>query len=137
MRAEQVPVEELAPLVGNYWRLVDDSVDEETVVIARAALPADVIAEGDALAALVAITEQPPPPPLPLTISKDAIWRRATDEEAEQMEAALQSQPVRIRRIYDGATFISTADELYVVLEGALVQMFGAERAAQLLEPTP
>ncbi len=70
------------------------------------------------------------------TISKDAIWRRATDEEAEQMEAALQAQPVRLRRIYEGATFISTSDELYAVLEGALVQLFGVERAAELLEPT-
>ena len=73
---------------------------------------------------------------LPRTvIPKDAIWRRATDAEAEQMEAALQAQPVRLRRIYEGATFISTEDELYGVLEAALVQMFGAERAAELLEP--
>lgn len=72
----------------------------------------------------------------PVTISKDAIWRRATDAEAEQMEAALQAQPVRLRRIYEGATFISTEDELFGVLEAALVQLFGAERAAQLLEPT-
>lgn len=74
------------------------------------------------------------PTPAPLTmISKDAIWRRATDEEAELMEAALQSQSVRLRRIYEGATFISTEDELYGVLEGALVQLFGAVRAAELL----
>lgn len=86
------------------------------------------------------------PPPLPepekptpvvlTSISKDAIWRRATDEEAEQMEAALQAQPVRLRRIYEGATFISAEDELYGVLAATLVQLFGAERADELLEPT-
>jgi hypothetical protein len=75
----------------------------------------------------------PGPVLAPATISKDAIWRRATDAEAEQMEAALQSQPVRVRRIYEGATFISTGDELYGVLEAALVQLFGSERAAELL----
>lgn len=66
-------------------------------------------------------------------ISKDAIWRRATDEEAELMEVALQAQPVRLQRIYEGATFISIEDELYGVLHAALVQLFGAVRAAELL----
>ena len=90
----------------------------------------------------LSIVDLPPPEvaepdPVVLTmISKDAIWRRATDEEAELMEGALQSQSVRLRRIYEGATFISTTDELYGVLEAALVQLFGAERAAELLGPT-
>lgn len=78
---------------------------------------------------------EPEPAPL-ITISKDAIWRRATDEEAELMENALQSQPVRLRRIYEGATFISTADELYGVLRSALEALFGSERAEELLQPT-
>lgn len=80
--------------------------------------------------------EQPEPEPIVLTkISKNLIWERATDAEAEQMDAALKAQPVRIRRIYDGATFISTEDELYGLLRAAMVQMFGEKRAAELLEP--
>lgn len=69
-------------------------------------------------------------------ISKDAIWRRATDEEAELMEVALQAQPVRLQRIYEGATFISTEDELYGVLSSAVEALFGSERAEELLQPT-
>lgn len=52
------------------------------------------------------------------------------------MEAALQAQPARMRRMYEGATFISTTDELYGFLDAALEQLFGAERAAELLQPT-
>lgn len=69
-------------------------------------------------------------------IPKNLIWSRATNEEAELMENALQSQPVRLRRIYEGATFISTEDELYGVLRSALEALFGSERAGELLQPT-
>ena len=43
---------------------------------------------------------------------------------------------VRVRRIYDGATYISPGDELYGMLDAALVTLCGDERAAELLEPT-
>lgn len=73
--------------------------------------------------------------PVNYRIAKDAIWRRATDAEAEMMEQALSAQPVRIRRIYDGATHLQTGDELFGLLETAMVQMFGESRAAELLAP--
>ena len=75
-------------------------------------------------------------PPPKTRIGKDVIFRRATDEEAEQMRAALDAQSVRLREIYDGAAWIETTDELFGVLQAALVQLFGEERAAQLLGPT-
>ncbi len=73
------------------------------------------------------------PQVLPAMISKDDIWRRATEDEAVQMEAALQQVSPRLHEIYNGATFISPDDELFAVLQGALVQLFGQERAAELL----
>lgn len=111
----------------NTWRREDDG---HLFVCREGQSLANLLAEIDAAASL-------PPDPPPVVVSKDAIWRRATDEEAGQMEAALQSQPVRVRRIYEGATLISTGDELYGVLETALVQLFGTERTAELLEPSP
>lgn len=68
-------------------------------------------------------------------IPKDLIWRRATDAEAEAMETALQSQSVRLRRIYDGAVMLTTDDELFVILKAAIVAMFGVSRADELLAP--
>lgn len=67
------------------------------------------------------------------SIPKDIIWRRATDAEAEIMDAALGSQSVRVRRIYDGAQVISTDGELYSILLAAMIQLFGESRAQQLL----
>lgn len=76
------------------------------------------------------------PPASPARIAKNAIWERATDAEAEVMEQMLSAQPVRIRRIYEGATHISADHELFALLSGALTQAFGEERAAELLAPT-
>ncbi|UXN74519.1 hypothetical protein N8D56_05095 [Devosia sp. A8/3-2] len=73
--------------------------------------------------------------PVNYRISKDAIWRRATDAEAELMEQTLAAQPVRIRRIYEGATHIQSGDELFGLLETAMTALFGPSRAAELLAP--
>lgn len=79
----------------------------------------------------------PPEPPAPVyIIAKNAIWERASDEEAETMQTLLAQQPVRLQQIYAGATYISTDHELYAMLYDALVQAFGQERAEELLEPT-
>lgn len=78
----------------------------------------------------------PEAPNLPARIAKNAIWERATDAEAEAMEMMLKQQHVRVRRIYEGATHISTDHELFTLLSGAMTQAFGADRAAELLAPT-
>jgi hypothetical protein len=67
---------------------------------------------------------------------KADIWRRATDEEAEQIDALLNSQPVRLRRLWADASFLSTTDELFMLILAGAEQLFGPARAAQLLEPT-
>lgn len=79
------------------------------------------------------LSEQEAPP---ARIAKNAIWERASEHEAEVMEALLAQQHIRIRRIYEGATHISADHELFVLLSAALVQAFGSERAAELLAPT-
>lgn len=78
--------------------------------------------------------EPPTPPPPPRIVYKADIWRRATDAEAEAMDAMLDSQPVRLRRMWTDATQLQSDDELFAVIEGALVSAFGAERAGELLE---
>ncbi len=74
--------------------------------------------------------------PIKTRIAKQAIWLRATDDEAVQLKAALDEQSVRFQMAYAGAAWIDTGDDLYPMLEEAVVTLFGAERAAQLLEPT-
>lgn len=80
------------------------------------------------------IAALPPPPPLPpRRIAKADIWRRVTDAEAVSLDALLNAQPVRLRRMWEDAQYLSTDDELYPQVEAALVGLFGASRTAELL----
>lgn len=73
----------------------------------------------------------------PLTrISKNAIWERATELESVAMRQMLNTQPVRTQEIYNGATHIETSHDLYPTLMAGLTQLFGAQRAEELLAPT-
>lgn len=80
--------------------------------------------------------QEPPSTDGVFIISKDDIWRRASDQEAEIMEQALQNQPTRLKRIYEGATYIRTDDGLFTLLKETLVQLFGETRADELLAPS-
>ena len=75
------------------------------------------------------------PVPVIENISKNIIWERMTEQEAAQADTLLRAQPAKIYRQYDGATYISTKAELYPLLLGAMKQLFGEQRAAEILEP--
>jgi hypothetical protein len=74
-------------------------------------------------------------PPLTIIFKAD-IWRRATEAEAEAIDARLNAQPLRLRRLWQDSQFLATTDEHYPAIRDAFVAAFGAERARQLLEPT-
>lgn len=69
-------------------------------------------------------------------IFKADIWRRATDAEAATIDAALNAQPVRLRRMWQDSQTLATSDEMYPLVSAAFAQAFGSARAAELLEPT-
>lgn len=76
----------------------------------------------------------PPPAPAPATVVMPAdLWRRATDDEAQAIDAAMQAQPLRLRRIFQTATSYQSDDELWPLLMAAAVALFGEDRAAELL----
>lgn len=75
----------------------------------------------------------PPAPPAPYRIAKADIWRRATDAEAEAMDAALSAAPVRLRRAYDAAQFIASDDIWFAELEAGIAAAVGPARVAELL----
>ena len=75
----------------------------------------------------------PSPPPPPRRIAKADIWRRVTDAEAVLLDALLNAQPVRLRRMWEDAQYLSTDDDLFPQVEAALVGLFGAPRTAELL----
>ena len=79
---------------------------------------------------------QPPNLPVKTKLFKADVWRRCTDAAATLLDAALNSQPVRLRRMWDDATFILSTDELYSTLKAGITAIIGAKRAGELLEPT-
>lgn len=72
----------------------------------------------------------------PVTTSKADLYRRATDEEAEKIEAALVAAPVRQRRLFEAALYIDHADPEFASMHAALVDLFGKDRADTLLSPS-
>lgn len=74
--------------------------------------------------------------PLAALIAKGDIWRRATDEEAEAIVAALGQQSVRKQRLFNDSQYIDPEDPEFADLKAAFVTAFGADRAGQLLAPS-
>lgn len=81
----------------------------------------------------------PPPEEVPATprkVYKLDLFERATDAEAEAIMQAMALQPVRIQQIFLAAQSFVEGHELWPLLEGAAEQLFGEERAAELLAPS-
>ncbi|RYD65429.1 MAG: hypothetical protein EOP83_07410 [Verrucomicrobiaceae bacterium] len=76
------------------------------------------------------------PPVVPVTTNKADIWRRATDEEAEQIVAVLNQQTIRKQRLFNDAQYIDHADAEWADLFAAFTQAFGEDRANELLAPS-
>ena len=93
--------------------------------------------QSDALEAVIAAHDPDKPFQFQMTrVYKADVWRRATDAEAAQIDALLKAQPVRLQRLWDDAQFLLTTDELFASVQAGAVSLFGAERAAELLQPT-
>lgn len=103
---------------------VPSSIYGEDVVILLAPAGYDLVVGGEVPAGAE---------PAPVKIYKADIWRRSTDVEAEVIDAALSSQPVRLRNLFRDAAFLSSDDELFEPLRAAFVSAFGAARASELL----
>ncbi len=85
---------------------------------------------------LLEVTPAVPSAPSFTRLYKSEVWRRATDAEAEQLDAALSAAPVRLRRLWADSTVLDTTSEDWPLLRDPVVQLLGAARAAELLAPT-
>ncbi|OJV11769.1 MAG: hypothetical protein BGO20_09550 [Bosea sp. 67-29] len=59
-----------------------------------------------------------------------------TDQEAEEVDAALQAAPLRLRRIFEAAQFLSQNDDDYPALRSGIAAALGESRADEVLAPT-
>lgn len=88
----------------------------------------------------VPVATRPPPP---VYTRKIDIWSRATDEQAEALQAAFNAAPVRMQQIFSAADWIlhdtadpPSANPFWPFLVSAITEAVGAEEAALLLAPS-
>lgn len=90
------------------------------------------------LAALRAViaAHDPDAVPVPVTVlAKVDLYRRLTDDEFDRMTVGVAAQSKRIQGIFDAAqNFRSDAPE-WELLKRMAVQLYGPERAAELMTP--
>lgn len=77
----------------------------------------------------------PLPDPAARTFKAD-IWRRATEEEAEVIDAHVSAQPIKLRNLFRDAAYLAHDDPYFSDLKAGFEQAFGRERADELLAPS-
>lgn len=73
---------------------------------------------------------------LPKFVRAGDLWDRVTDEEAEQIEVAIAQQPIRIQNIFRTRNEYHMDHELWPLLQQLATQLFGEDRAAEILAPS-
>lgn len=77
----------------------------------------------------------PPPPPYGLPVS--VFWTRMTDEEAEEFDGAMATaSPLRLRRVFNSATSITSGTELFLFVRNVLVGVVSGTRADEIMAPS-
>lgn len=79
--------------------------------------------------------EPEPEPEPPIVIPAVTFWERTTEAEGTAIEAMLEQQPFRVRQIFMTAQSYRSDHELWPLLMGAAIELFGSMRAAELLAP--
>ncbi|MCO7736479.1 hypothetical protein NJB95_07620 [Brucella intermedia] len=80
------------------------------------------------------VVEYTPPAVEPVTVIPAVnLWERMTDTEAEQVNAAMATKPFRTRQIFLTANTFRSDHELWPLLVQMATDLFGEERAAELL----
>ena len=80
------------------------------------------------------IAEYSPPSVEPVTVLPAVtLWERLTNDEAEQVNAAMSTQPFRTRQIFLTANAFRSDHELWPLLESMATDLFGKARAVELL----
>ncbi|WP_247650448.1 hypothetical protein [Brucella sp. 458] len=76
---------------------------------------------------------EPEPETTVVIVPSVTLWERMTDDEAEQVRNAMATQPFRTRQIFLTANTFRSDHELWPLLEQMATDLFGVQRAAELL----
>lgn len=71
----------------------------------------------------------------PARVYKATMFRRMTDEEYAAYEQIRAQFPPRLAALFDAVEYLSTNDEFWPAMVAAANQVYGEERAAEILAP--
>ncbi|WP_254799541.1 hypothetical protein [Falsochrobactrum tianjinense] len=94
-----------------------------------------LIAEWEASGNVIKPYIETEPEPAVTVLSAVTLWERLTEAEADRVNDAMATQPVRTQRIFTTANTFRSDHELWPLLEQMANQLFGKTRAAELLAP--
>lgn len=92
-----------------------------------------IIAEWEAGGNVINPYIEPEPDPVVTILPAVTLWERLTELEAEQVNAVMATQPFRTRQIFLTANTFRSDHELWPLLVQMATDLFGEERAAELL----
>lgn len=81
------------------------------------------------------VVDEPEEPAGPYSLDKMVLWLRLTEQEADQVDAAMAQQPARLRGIWNTAQSVQSDSEFFGTLQAFLTAVIGATRAGQVLAP--
>lgn len=79
--------------------------------------------------------QQLPPSPPAVTYKAD-VWRRATSEQAAIIDTELTKLDVRMRRLWDDASYLDHSTPEFDLLRGTMLTAFGEEETNRILAPS-
>lgn len=92
-----------------------------------------LLANWEAAGNVISVYVPEPEAPTVISIPAVTLWERMTEAEGEQVEAVMQTQPFRIRQIFTTAQSYRSDHELWPLLQHVATELFGAQRAGELL----
>ena len=67
---------------------------------------------------------------------KTDIWQRATDTEAQAIDASINNSSVKQRRMWDDSLKVQHASPFFQTLRDQMIAQFGEQRADEILAPS-
>lgn len=76
-----------------------------------------------------------PQEPVTVIVPAVTLWERLSQTEADQVGAAMETQPFRTRQIFLTANTFRSDHELWPLLVSMATELFGEQRASEILAP--
>lgn len=75
----------------------------------------------------------PSPSPTPIITYKGDVWRRVTEEQANQLDTEISKLGVRERNLWSDSLHLDHSDPFFLMLRDAMIQQWGITETDRVL----